>query len=151
MKTLFESVKSSTMACITLNNLPLELQLPPYLDHPLHNEEEYELDFVDHQKDEDEAMIWGRDLSFGWRLPALAPWKGLLLLDADDALDPYTNLRGPHVRPDERDYHDADCLIRFLEPASVTLSCVPLFDLYHLCRRLRFTGLQTWRVCWTGT
>jgi hypothetical protein len=122
MKTLFESIKLSTMACITLNNLPLELQLPPYLDHLLHNEEEYELDFVDHQEDEDEARIWGRDLSLGWRLPALAPWKSLLLFDADDALDPYTNLRGPHVRPDERDY--ADRLIKFLEIASVTLSYV---------------------------
>ena len=55
MKTLFESVESSTMACITLNNLLLELQLLPYLDHLLHNEEEYELDFVDHRGDEDEA------------------------------------------------------------------------------------------------
>lgn len=107
-----------------LNNLPLELQLPPYLDHLLHSEEEYELDFVDYQEDEDEARVWGRNLSFGWHLPALTPWKSLLLLDADDALDPYTNLRGPHVRPDERDY--ADRLIKFLETASVTLSYVRL-------------------------
>lgn len=121
MKTLFESIKSSTVACITLNNLPLELQLPPYLDHLIHNDE-YELDFLDHQDDEDEARVWGRDLSLGWRLPALAPWKSLLLLDADDTLDPYTNLRGPHVRPDERDH--ADRLIKFLETASVTLSYV---------------------------
>ncbi|KAG6327012.1 hypothetical protein ID866_12077 [Astraeus odoratus] len=97
MKTLFEAVKSSTMAYITLNDIPLELQLPPYLDHLLHSEEEYELDFVDHVEDEDEARVWGCDLSFGWRLPALAPWKSLLLLDGDQALDPYINLRGPHI------------------------------------------------------
>lgn len=121
MKTLFEAVKSSTMAYITLNNIPLELQLPPYLDHLLHSEEEYELDFVDHLEDEGEAKVWGCDLSFGWRLPALAPWKSLLL-DGDQALDPYTNLRGPHVTPDERDH--AEGLIRFLETASVTLSYV---------------------------
>ncbi|KAG6374307.1 nitrogen permease regulator of amino acid transport activity 3-domain-containing protein [Boletus reticuloceps] len=126
MKTLFESIKSTTMACITLNNLPLELQLPLYLDHLLHNEEEYELDFVDHQEDEEEVRVWGRDLSVGWRLPALAPWKSLLLLDADDSLDPYTSLRGPHVRPEERDY--ADRLIKFLETASVTLHMASLLD-----------------------
>ncbi|KAG9315080.1 nitrogen permease regulator of amino acid transport activity 3-domain-containing protein [Chiua virens] len=127
MKMLFESIKSSTMACITLNNLPLELQLPPYLDHLLHNEEEYELDFVDHREDEDEERVWGRDFGSGWHLPALAPWKSLLLLDADDALDPYTNLRGPHVRPDERDH--ADRLIKFLETASVTLSLADMASL----------------------
>ncbi|KIJ14223.1 hypothetical protein PAXINDRAFT_79456 [Paxillus involutus ATCC 200175] len=127
MKLLFEAIKSSTMAYITLNDLPLELQLPPYLDHLLHSEEEYELDFVDHQEDEDEARVWGRDLSFGWRLPALAPWKSLLLLDADETLDPYTNLRGPHVRPDERDY--ANRLIKFLETASVTLSLADMASL----------------------
>ncbi|KAF9223540.1 hypothetical protein BS17DRAFT_782072 [Gyrodon lividus] len=127
MKLLFEAIKSSTMAYITLNDLPLELQLPPYLDHLLHSEEEYELDFVDRQEDEDEARVWGRDLSLGWRLPGLAPWKSLLLLDADEALDPYMNLRGPHVRPDERDH--ANRLIKFLETASVTLSLADMASL----------------------
>ncbi|KAL4066747.1 nitrogen permease regulator of amino acid transport activity 3-domain-containing protein [Scleroderma citrinum] len=127
MKTLFEAIKSSTMAYITLNDIPLELQLPPYLDHLLHSEEEYELDFVDHQEDEDEAKAWGCDLSFGWRLPSLVPWKSLLLLDGDQALDPYINLRGPHVTPDERDH--AEGLIKFLETASVTLSLVDMASL----------------------
>ncbi|KAF9234625.1 nitrogen permease regulator of amino acid transport activity 3-domain-containing protein [Melanogaster broomeanus] len=127
MKSLFEAIKSSTMAYITLNDLPLELQLPPYLDHLLHGYEEYELDFVDHQENEDEAKVWGHDLSFGWRLSALAPWKSLLLLDTDEALDPYTNLRGPHVRPDEREH--ANRLIKFLETASVTLSLADMASL----------------------
>lgn len=120
MKTLFEAIKSSTMAYITLNDLPLELQLPPYLDHLLHSEEDFELDFVDHQDDEEEARVWGRDLSFGWRLPTLTPWKSLLLLDTGSGLDPYVNLQGSHVGPDER--NQAEGLIRFLETASVTLS-----------------------------
>ncbi|KAH7884614.1 nitrogen permease regulator of amino acid transport activity 3-domain-containing protein [Phlebopus sp. FC_14] len=127
MKTLFEAIKSSTMACITLNDLPLELQLPPYLDHLLHSEEEFELDFLDHQEDEDEVRLWGRELSFGWRLPALAPWKSLLLLDPDQALDPYMNLRGPHVRPEERDH--AEGLIKFLETVSVNLSLADMASL----------------------
>ncbi|KAI6147032.1 nitrogen permease regulator of amino acid transport activity 3-domain-containing protein [Pisolithus thermaeus] len=127
MKALFDAIKSSTMAYITLNDIPLELQLPPFLDHLLHGEEEHELDFVDHQEDEDEARVWGCDLSLGWRLPSLAPWKSLLLLEGDQELDPYINLRGPHVRPDEREH--AEGLIRFLETASVTLSLSDMANL----------------------
>lgn len=127
MRALFDAVKSSTMAYITLNNIPLELQLPPFLDHLLHSEEEYELDVVDPQEDEDEARLWGCDLSFGWRLPSLAPWKSLLLLEGDQELDPYINLCGPHVSPDERDH--AEGLVKFLEVASVTLSLSDMADL----------------------
>ncbi|KAH7928260.1 hypothetical protein BV22DRAFT_218824 [Leucogyrophana mollusca] len=126
MKTLYEAIKSSTMAYITIHDLPLELQLPPYLDHLLHSEDEYELNFIDRHEDEEEARVWGRDLSFGWRLPALAPWKSLLLLDGE-ALDPYLNLRGPHVRPEERTL--AEGLIKFLETASVTLSLADMASL----------------------
>lgn len=148
MKTLFEAIKSSTMAYITLNNIPIELQLPPYLDHLLHSEEEYELDYVDHLEDEDEAKVWGCELSFGWRLPALAPWKSLLLLDGDQALDPYINLRGPYVTPDERDH--AEGLIRFLETASVTLSYVAFRRALSI-NILNKLGLLIWQVCSIGT
>ncbi|EGN98979.1 hypothetical protein SERLA73DRAFT_90104 [Serpula lacrymans var. lacrymans S7.3] len=127
MKTLYEAIQSSTMAYITIHDLPLELQLPPYLDHLLHSEEEYDLDFVDYKEDDDESRAWGREMSFGWRLPALAPWKSLLLLDGDQGLDPYMNLRGPHVRPEERTL--AQGLIKFLETASVTLSLADMASL----------------------
>lgn len=123
MKALYEAMKSSTMAQITIHGLPLELQLPPYLDHLLHVSEEYELDFVDHQDDEDgESNAWGKEKSFGWRLPALAPWKSLLLLNRPDGqeLDPQMGLRGPNVSTSDRAL--AEGLIKFLETASVTLS-----------------------------
>lgn len=118
MKALYLAIKSHSMAYLTIHNIPLELQLPPHLDFLLHSEEENEIDFVTHP-DDDESQAWGPELSFGWMLPALAPWKSLLLLDIQDGLDPYMNLRGPHS-PEDRTVVEG--LIRFLETASVTLS-----------------------------
>lgn len=119
MKTLFEAVKSSSMAYLTIHNLPLELQLPPYLDVLLHSTEDSKVDFL-HHPDEDGSQAWGQEMNFGWRLPALAPWKSLLLLDENNGQDPYANLKGPHVSPEDRTMVEG--LIRFLETASVTLS-----------------------------
>lgn len=122
MKALYEAIKSSSMAHITINKLPLELQLPPYLDYLLHSVDEYELDVVDHQ--DDEVNAWGKEMSVGWRLPVLAPWKSLLLLDGKDgqSLDSQMSLEGPHVGPEDRAL--AEGLIKFLQTVSVTLSCV---------------------------
>jgi hypothetical protein len=122
MKILYDAIKSSNMAHVTLNGLPLELQLPPYLDHLLHNEEEFEPDFVGRLGDQNDSQLWGRELGFGWRLPVLVPWKSLLLLDTDQEVDPYVNLRGTHAHAEERNL--AEGLLRFLDIASVTLSWV---------------------------
>lgn len=148
MKALYEAMKSSTMAHITIHGLPLELQLPPYLDHLLHSSEEYELDFVDHQDDDDrEPNAWGKEMSFGWRLPALAPWKSLLLLDRQDGqvLDPQMGLRGPNVSTGDRAL--AEGLIKFLETASVTLSYdfVKCFTGTSFSNAFLFTAGQTQR------
>lgn len=126
MKALYEAIKSSTMAHITIHNLPIELQLPPYLDHLLHSEDEYELDFVDRQEDDDsgDANAWDKDMSFGWRLPALAPWKSLLLLDEQNGQNLDPQMGGSQVGSDDRAL--AEGLIKFLETASVTLSYVPV-------------------------
>ncbi|KAH9961174.1 hypothetical protein BGW80DRAFT_1360514, partial [Lactifluus volemus] len=43
MKTLYESIKSHSLAHLTIHNLPMELQLPPYLDTLLHNTDDEEL------------------------------------------------------------------------------------------------------------
>ncbi|KAF8876720.1 nitrogen permease regulator of amino acid transport activity 3-domain-containing protein [Infundibulicybe gibba] len=126
MKLLYEAIKSSSMAYITLNNIPMELQLPPFLDTLLRNEEENQGDFANHSDDE-ELQMWGEEMQVGWRLPMLAPWKSLLLLDNDNGLDPYMNLRGPHVNPDDRAL--AEGLIRFLETATVTLSLADIGSL----------------------
>ncbi|EIW84116.1 hypothetical protein CONPUDRAFT_142545 [Coniophora puteana RWD-64-598 SS2] len=144
MKLLYEAIKSSTMAYITLHDLPLELQLPPYLDQLLHSEEEYTYDFLDHQIDPDEPTRWGPQFDVGWRLPSLAPWKSLLLLDNEDGLDPYENLRGPHVRPDERAL--AESLIRFLKTASVTLSLADMATLLDWDLELQIYPTVRWLV-----
>jgi len=121
---LYDAIKVSAMAHITIHNIPLELQLPPYLDRLLHSENDFDLDYVDQEDDNVEANAWGQEMAFGWRLPTLAPWKSLLLLDGPDGqvLDPRMGLSGTRVGSDDRAL--AEGLIRFLETASVTLSCV---------------------------
>ncbi|KAJ2961678.1 hypothetical protein NUW54_g14372 [Trametes sanguinea] len=133
MKTLYESIKAGTIARLTINELPLELQLPPYLDTLLHVEEEIEPE--DEYEDEDgEPNAWGREMSFAWRLPALTPWKALLRLDDEDeqGYQLYMQLRAAQLSPEERDL--AEQLLRFLDLASVTLSLAEMASLldWHL-------------------
>src|ERR1700722_311194 len=119
MKGLYEAIKTSSMAYITIHGLPLELQLPPYIDFLLHNEDENEVDFVNILDDDGDIVAWGQEMSLGWRLPALAPWKGLLLLDDHTTLGPSMDLSRPHVSAGDKPL--AEDLIKFLETASVTI------------------------------
>ncbi|KAF5367533.1 hypothetical protein D9758_003810 [Tetrapyrgos nigripes] len=125
MKTLFEAIKTKSIAYISIHDLPLELQLPPYLDLLLHSEEDQDYDLFN-AGEEDEAEIWGPEMSFGWRLPSLAPWKSLLMLD-DDEEDSFSNLRNSHVASDDRILIDG--LIKFLDTVSVTLSLADVASL----------------------
>ncbi|KAG6833366.1 hypothetical protein H0H87_007983 [Tephrocybe sp. NHM501043] len=75
MKALYEAIKASEMAYITLHNLPLEVQLPPYLDSLLHNEGENDLDYSRHLDNDEQT--WGQDMRLGWKLSSLQPWKKL--------------------------------------------------------------------------
>ncbi|KAF7424382.1 hypothetical protein PC9H_009689 [Pleurotus ostreatus] len=123
MKTIYEAIKSSTIAYITIHYLPLELQLPPYLDSLLHSEEDDEMEYWAPSDGED-SPSWGVELKYGWRLPILAPWKSILLLDGPADADPYANLRGPHLSAGDRTL--AEGLLKFLELASVILSLADL-------------------------
>jgi hypothetical protein len=128
MKTLYEAIKSSSIAYLTINGLPIEVQLPPFLDFLLHPGED------ENQRPDDDAYAddegtWAREMSVGWRLPSMAPWKGLLLLDGPGGIGPgaagaemINNLRAAHISPEDEKI--AEGLLRFLETASVTLSCV---------------------------
>ncbi|KZT29711.1 hypothetical protein NEOLEDRAFT_1055266 [Neolentinus lepideus HHB14362 ss-1] len=119
MRAVFEAIKSSSIAQITIDSIPLELQLPPYLDRLLHSQEEADLDYIDRDDEEVEGS-WGKDMSFAWRLPSLSPWKALLLLGEDNpGLDFYGNLRGPHQSSEERKL--AQSLMKFLDLASIRL------------------------------
>ncbi|KAJ7127112.1 nitrogen permease regulator of amino acid transport activity 3-domain-containing protein [Mycena epipterygia] len=127
MKTLYEALKSASVAYITIHDLPLELQLPPYLDVLLHSEEENETDFLS-PADDDEYQVWGQEMSFGYRLPSLTAWKSLLLLDdGPEGIDPYANLRRSLIGTGDRSLVEG--LIRFLEIASVTLSLADMASL----------------------
>ncbi|KAG7439409.1 uncharacterized protein BT62DRAFT_989550 [Guyanagaster necrorhizus] len=116
MKTLYEPVKLSSVAYVAINNIPLELQLPPFLDRILYTEDD---DL--HQSEGEEWQGWGPEMAFGWKLPALAPWKSLLLLD--DSL----NLRTPHI--DGNDHNLIEGLVKFMEIAAITLSLADMGSL----------------------
>ena len=130
MKNLYEAIKAGVIANITIHDLPLELQLPPYLDSLLHSTsyDDYEDDFALEYQQHEESFFgtegWGKELSFAWRLPTLAPWKSLLLLDDGEHGDVnalYADLIAGHeVIPEDRQL--AEQLIRFLEITSITLS-----------------------------
>lgn len=117
MKSLYEAIKTSSMAYITVNHIPLELQLPPYLDQLVHSEDD---DLIYQLSNEDDAaqykQAWGEELSEdGWNLPSLDPWKSLLMLDSS------VNVGTPYV--DHEDYSGLlEGLIKFMDIASVTLS-----------------------------
>ena len=129
MKTIYEAIKSSSMAYVTINNLPLELQLPPYLDTLLHSQSDQETDFID-PSDDGYSLNWGPDMTLGWKLPSVAPWKTLLLLDVDNDMDPHMILRDSHEHAEDRTF--AEGLVRFLEIASVTLPYVYLLSSFRL-------------------
>ncbi|KAK0227383.1 nitrogen permease regulator of amino acid transport activity 3-domain-containing protein [Armillaria nabsnona] len=116
MKALYEAIKSSSMAYVTINNIPLELQLPPFLDQILYSEDD---DL--HQPEDEEWQSWGPGMAFGWKLPALAPWKSVLLLDES------LNLRTPHIDGD--DHNLIEGLVKFMEIAAVTLSLADMATL----------------------
>ncbi|KAJ3808169.1 nitrogen permease regulator of amino acid transport activity 3-domain-containing protein [Lentinula aff. lateritia] len=133
MKTLYDAIKSSSVAYLSIHDLPLELQLPPHLDDLLHNEEDSELDTsnLDANANSSEAdEFWGTELSFGWQLPVLAPWKSLLLLDeihSEQGQEAFANLRSPYITPEDRPV--VESLMRFLDTVNVTLSLADLASL----------------------
>ena len=129
MKTLYEAIKENTIARITLHDLPLELQLPPFLDSLLHalEDAECEGDVVD---DDGEPNAWGPEMSFAWRLPALTPWKALLRLDDEDdkqGYQLYMQLRTAQLNPEEREL--AEQLLKFVDLASMMLSLADMASL----------------------
>lgn len=150
MKTIYEAVKASDIAYVTINYLPLQLQLPPHIDTLLHSHDDQRADFMD-PSDDDSNLVWGQSMSLGWRLPTMAPWKALLLLDNEGEMDPYSALRGPQTSAEDRTL--AEGIIRFLETASVTVSCVLVFMLrqWTLDTHTWLVGYSKWQAAWTGT
>lgn len=127
MKTLYECIKSRSLAPLNIHNLTLELQLPPYLDSLLHSADDADADLNYEGPDAGgpggSGGGWGKELSFAWRLPSLDPWKSLLLLDGPegkDWMEVYASLRSGAVREEDRLLGEQ--LVRFLEMADVTLS-----------------------------
>ena len=119
-----------TKSICTIHDLPLELQLPPYLDSLLHSTpyDDYDDDFAFEYQQHEESFFgteeWEKELGTVWRLPTRAPWKRLLLLDDGEQGDGsalYADLiTRQNVIPEDRQL--AEQLIKFLETTSITPS-----------------------------
>ena len=155
MKALYEAIKSRSLAHLTIHNIPLELQLPPYIDTLLHSTDDEEITEQDEVDSRGGVSTWGRGFSVAWRLPALEPWKSLLLLSGPDDpgrqwTDVYAAIRGTNVR--EEDKLLAGQLIKFLETVDVTLSYVCFASYESLGLNVHgVLDLLMWRVFWIGT
>lgn len=144
---VYTSVRSNSLAKLTINNISLDLQLPPYLDCLLHPDSldpsgtssqtslgnGYEVE--DEDRLDSDHTSWGPELSLGWRLPSLTPWKALLLLDVDpsepqNGTDPLQMLDRPGLGPDERGI--AEEISRFLGTASIFVSYARVLSLSGL-------------------
>ncbi|KAL4247623.1 Nitrogen permease regulator 3 [Abortiporus biennis] len=131
IKSLYEAIKDRGIARITINDFPLELQLPPYLDNLLHIDDLSDDDFEHDEEEEEEYGVshgWGTGMGFAWRLPALTPWKSLLRLDdaGEQGYELYMKLRGPQLTVQDRDL--AEQLIHFLDLASIHFSFYEMAD-----------------------
>jgi hypothetical protein len=141
LEQLYTSIRSNSLARFIVNNISLDLQLPPLLDDLLHIDpsDPYSSQVCpnsgsvcDNEEEEDECpdshyASWGSELSFGWKLPSLTPWKSLLLdLDSKDArnkVDPLQNLnRLNRNRLTKDEQQMASGFSRFLDNASVFTS-----------------------------
>ncbi|KZS99072.1 hypothetical protein SISNIDRAFT_492355 [Sistotremastrum niveocremeum HHB9708] len=118
MKVLFEEIKSSSIANLTLGDLRFEVQVPPFIDTLLHPG----MDLEDEYSDAGEGVGWGMESNLGWHLPSLMPWKALLLLDLEnqDILEPLKT-RGRLTMSDE-DKDLAEDLDRFLQEVSISIN-----------------------------
>jgi nitrogen permease regulator 3-like protein len=102
MKSLYEAIKSRSLAHLTIHNIPLEVQFPPHLDSVLHSTDDEYFAENDEADSPGGLSTWGRGFTVAWRLPALEPWKSLLLLDGPDNpgrqwMDAYAAIRGTNV------------------------------------------------------
>ncbi|KAK2463453.1 hypothetical protein APHAL10511_004539 [Amanita phalloides] len=145
MRTLYEAIKSSSIAYITLHEIPLELQLPPYLDQlSCHQEEDDSIQ----SPDDDEMSNWGQEMGHGWRLPSLMPWKSLLLLRGQELLESYLQFNGAQLLPQDRPV--AESLIRFIRTINITLSLTDIASLLdwdletHIYPSVRWLVQRRW-------
>ncbi|TCD64919.1 hypothetical protein EIP91_003455 [Steccherinum ochraceum] len=108
MKTLYEAIKDNNIARISVNDFPLELQLPPYLDYLLHNDD---TSILDAQEDDDFEFSSSSQDGRRWRTGIRAVYE----------------IEGPQLATQDREL--AEQLIKFLDLASITLSLADMASL----------------------
>lgn len=134
LQRIHTSIRSNSLARLTFNDITFDLQLPPFLDELLRTDQStlntfsVETEALYNEEDEQSDrpyVTWGPELSFGWKLPAFAPWKALLLLDVELTAhtrqgDPLSNFDGAYFNSQEHEV--AEGISRFLDCASVFVS-----------------------------
>ena len=137
---IYISIHANSLTRLTLHNISLVLQLPPFLDLLLRADPSdpsgssslgrsgigsFGFGDEEDERGDDDHIDWGPELSFGWKLPPLTPWKSLLLLDIgpgaeNNIADPLQNLNRPGLTKEE--HIIAEGLSRFLDSASIFVS-----------------------------
>lgn len=129
---------SGSIAQVLINEIPVQVQLPPnhiaYLSgedvEDLEEQEalsEFLLEQAGYSGGEDDPQgRWLDEVHYGWKLESpLLPWKALLMLESGDGSDPVDNISlGNPATDGGADEHNSakDLLRRFVEYASPTLS-----------------------------
>ncbi|KAM6504449.1 Nitrogen Permease regulator of amino acid transport activity 3 domain containing protein [Amanita muscaria] len=126
MKAVYEATRSSAIAYVTLHDIPLELQFPPHLNQLLYNQDDVDASLSESPDDEG-LNSWGPEMSDGWKLPSLTPWRSLLLLCEQQRLEMYLQQSATRLLP--QDHPIAESLIKFMKIVNITLSLADIASL----------------------
>lgn len=133
IKDVFEAISTDQIAQVAINDIPVQVQLPPnhanYFNTDAEELEEIQaltqfelenngLGF----EDDDVQGQWLDEVHYGWKIPPLVPWKAILMLD-NDGNDPVESIWiGNPNSQSEEDLNSKEVLRKFVEIASPTLS-----------------------------
>ncbi|KAG9015078.1 hypothetical protein FRB90_004886 [Tulasnella sp. 427] len=165
IKTVFTCMSTGSIAQVFINEIPVQVQLPPHHVAYLSGEEVEDLeeqealnDFLLEQAEyaggeDDPQGRWLDEIHYGWKLESpLLPWKALLILESQDGSDPVDKiwLGNPATDSGTEEHNSAkEPLRRFVAIASPTLSLsdiAALLDLdlqsevYPMARLLMYNG-----------
>ncbi|KAG9049382.1 hypothetical protein FS837_010436 [Tulasnella sp. UAMH 9824] len=148
IKTVFTCMTNGSIAQVLINEIPVQVQLPP--DHIAYlsgedvedlEEQEALSEFLLEQAgygggEDDPQGRWLDEVHYGWKLESpLLPWKALVMLESEDGSDPVDNIwLGNPATDGGADEHNSakDLLRRFVEYASPTLSLSDIAALLDL-------------------
>ncbi|KAJ1306246.1 hypothetical protein OPQ81_010950 [Rhizoctonia solani] len=152
IKSVYESVTRGTVAHIQINDVPLDIQLPPAPYSHARRERNHHSPASTcgaEEEFEDEAGRAEDARRFGWWLPRLVPWKGLLLLEdagpgtgaemivrVNSGRMPSAGNANGSAAGEEEALADEDMFRKFLSYVNPTLSLSDIAELSELNLKL---------------